>query len=169
MRAKRKESARTVAFGGVFAALAAVIMSLGGLIPVATYVCPMLCTVLLNIVLKFCGRRLAWVWYVAVSILSLLLGPDKEAVAVFVFIGYYPIVKSPLEKLPIPFLWKGLLFNASILVMYWLLMEVFGMDDLSEDIQVLGTAMMIAMLAMGNLVFFLLDSVLDMKFFGRKR
>ena len=43
---KRKSSASVVALGGVLAALAVVIMSLGGLIPVATYISPMLCAIL---------------------------------------------------------------------------------------------------------------------------
>ena len=37
-----------MAMGGVFAALAVVVMNLGGLIPVATYVCPTICMVLLS-------------------------------------------------------------------------------------------------------------------------
>ena len=74
------------------AALAVVIMCMGGIIPMATYVCPMLCSLLLAVVLRLTGRRIAWAWYAAVSLLSLLLGPDKEAAAVFVFLGYYPII-----------------------------------------------------------------------------
>ena len=69
------------------AALAVVIMCMGGLIPVSTFVCPMLCMFLLSVVLKSCGQRLAWAWYGAVAILGTLLGPDKEATAVFVFLG----------------------------------------------------------------------------------
>ena len=72
-----------IALGGVLAALAVVIMSMGTLIPVATYVCPMLSALILQLVLKTCGRRIAWGWYAVVSILSLLMAPDKEAAAVF--------------------------------------------------------------------------------------
>ena len=39
----RRSPAFAVALGGMLAALAVVIMCLGGLIPVATFVCPMLC------------------------------------------------------------------------------------------------------------------------------
>ena len=45
---KRNTPASAIAPGGVMAALAVVIMSLGGLIPVATYVSPMLCALLLR-------------------------------------------------------------------------------------------------------------------------
>ena len=49
------------------AALAVVIMNLGGLIPIATFVCPMLCMVLLKVVLRMTTARIAWAWYGAVS------------------------------------------------------------------------------------------------------
>ena len=42
-----RNGAKSVALGGVMAALAVVIMCMGGIIPLATYVCPMLCAVLL--------------------------------------------------------------------------------------------------------------------------
>ena len=77
-----------MALGGIFAALALVLMSMGTLIPVATYACPVLCAMLLQTVLKFCGPKIAWAWYGAVAILSVLMAPDKEAAAVFLAIGY---------------------------------------------------------------------------------
>ena len=94
----RKTPAAKISLGGMLAALAVVIMNLVGLIPVATFVCPMLCMMVLTLVVRFCGRRIGWAWYGAVSILSVLLGPDKEAAAVFVFLGYYPIVKPRLDR-----------------------------------------------------------------------
>ena len=142
------------------AALAVVIMCMGGMIPVATYVCPMLCMLLLQVVLGSCGARTAWAWYGAVALLSLLLAPDKEAAAVFAFLGYYPILRPELEKTRLKWLWKGLLFNAAILLMYWLLMHLLGMDALTEEFGEMGTVMLAALLLMGNLTFFLLDRIL---------
>ena len=72
MRSNRTP-ASVIAFGGVLAALAVVIMSMGTLIPVATYVCPMLCCLLLSMVNRTCGKRLGWAWYGAVTLLSLLM------------------------------------------------------------------------------------------------
>ena len=143
-----------------------VIMSMGTLIPVATYVCPMLCAVLLQMVLKICGQRIAWAWYGAVAILSLLLAPDKEAAAVFAFLGYYPIVKPKLDRLKGKWLWKILLFNVSTLVMYWLLMHIFGLDQIASDFEEMGAVMTVIMLILGNVTFFLLDRLLGM---GPKR
>ena len=52
-----RTSVRSTALGGVMAALAVVIMCLGGMIPLATFVCPVLCMLLLQFVFRLCGRR----------------------------------------------------------------------------------------------------------------
>lgn len=161
---QKPNQTRSIALGGVFAALAVVIMCMGGLIPVATFICPMLCMLLLAIVRKNCGDRMAWAWYGAVAVLGSLLGPDKEAAAVFVFLGYYPIVKPKLESLPLSWLWKALLFNAAILVMYWLLMNVFGMAQVAAEFEEMGTVIMLVTLVLGNVTFFLLDRLLAIRF-----
>ena len=83
----RNGSAKAIALGGVTAALGLVIMCMGGLIPVATYVCPMLCAIILSFILHLCGSRIAGAWYGVVAILSILLGPDKEAAAIFLALG----------------------------------------------------------------------------------
>ncbi|MBQ8359440.1 MAG: hypothetical protein IJX37_05975 [Oscillospiraceae bacterium] len=162
--ASKRSPAGVIALGGVLAALAVVIMSMGTLIPVATYVCPMISAVLLQVVLKTCGKRIAWAWYGAVAILSLLLAPDKEAAAVFVALGYYPILKPRLDRLKGKWLWKGLLFNSVILAVYWLLLHLFGMDQLAAEFAEMGTVMTAVMLVLGNVTFFLLDRLLTMRF-----
>lgn len=156
----RNNSAKTMALGGVLAALAVVIMSMGTLIPVATFVCPMLCMMILQLVIPLCGEKIAWAWYGAVSLLGLLLAPDKEAAFVFAFLGYYPIIKPKLDKLPFSLLWKLILFNTAILTMYWLLSNLFGMTEIGEEFQELGTAFTAVLLVLGNVTFFLLDILL---------
>lgn len=161
--ASKRTPAANIALGGVLAALAVVVMGMGTLIPVATYVCPILCAVLLQTVLKTCGVRIAWAWYGAVAILSLLLAPDKEAAAVFAFLGYYPVVKPKIDRRKEKWLWKALLFNVSTLVMYWLLMHLFGLDQIAAEFEEMGAVMTIVMLLLGNVTFFLLDRLLGMK------
>ena len=168
MHQRKGTPASRMALGGVLAALAVVIMSLGGLIPIATYVTPMLCAMLLQAVLLTCGTRVAWAWYGAVALLSVLLSADKEAAAVFVFLGYYPIVKPRLDGTKPAWLWKGLLFNVSIGVMYFLLLRLFGMAELGEEFAQFGFVMLLVLLILGNVTFFLLDRLLGMKKFQRK-
>lgn len=154
------KQSKKMALGGIFAALAVTIMSMGGLIPVATFVCPMFCIILLRLVTQLCGGRTGWAWYGAVAILAVLLGPDKEAAAVFVFLGYYPILKPGLDKMKAPVFWKLLLFNAAIGVMYFLLIRLFGMEQIASEYAELGTALTVILLILGNVTFFLLDIVL---------
>lgn len=156
----RNTPARQIAFGGMMAALAMVVMNLGSLIPVATFVCPMICMLILAFVIKMCGSRIGWAWYGAVAILSLLMAPDKEAAAVFVFLGYYPICKPKIEAKGGAVIKKLMLFNAAILIMYALLIRLFGMAQIAAEYQELGTIMTAVMLIMGNVTFFLLDRVL---------
>ena len=163
----KRNSAKEIALGGLMAALAIVIMCLGGLIPFATFVCPMLCCMITKVVLSMCGKRIAWAWYGAVAILSVLMAPDKEAAAVFVFLGYYPIVKLWMDKQRPSWLWKCLLFNCAILLMYWLLIHILGLSEIANDYEEAGTVMTIVMLLLGNVTFFMLDLVLGRRLMRR--
>ena len=122
----------------------------------------MICTVLLMVVLKRAGSRVAWAWYGAVSILSMLLGPDKEAAAVFVFLGYYPIVKPWLDRRKLAILWKLVLFNAAIFAMYGVLIYLFGLADLAAEFKELGMVLTIVTLVLGNATLFMLDILLTL-------
>lgn len=164
MASSKRNSAYAVALGGVLAALGVVVMCLGTLIPVATFLCPMVCMILAQVVMKTCGGKMGWAWYGAVAVLSLLLSSDKEAAAVFAALGYYPMVKPRLERKKLPWLWKGLLFNAVILALYWLLIHLFGLDALAEEFAEAGKVMTVVMLILGNVTFFLLDRVLSKRF-----
>lgn len=156
-----RNDARSIALCGMMAALAVVIMCMGGIIPVATYVCPMLCAMILAVVLQSVGRRLAWTWYVAVSILSLLLGPDKEAAAVFVFLGYYPIIKPWVDRRKLSFLWKLVIFNLAIGVLYALLLYLFRLDQVVRDFGEFGLVLTLITLLLGNVTLFMLDFLLS--------
>ena len=159
----KRTPAANIALGGVLAALAVVIMSLGTLIPVATYVCPMISALILQLVLKVCGSRIAWAWYGAVSILSLLMAPDKEAGAVFAALGYYPILKPKLDALKGKWFWKLIFFNSVTLATYWLLMHILGFDQIAADFAEMGKFLTAIMLLLGNVTFILLDKLLERK------
>lgn len=157
----KKQKSGQIALGGLMAALAVVVMSLGGMIPLATYVCCVLCVMLCGVVLGFCGSRVAWAWYGAVSILGLLLGTDKEAAALFAFIGYYPILKPLFDKKgAIGFIGKILFFNIVILIGYLLLIYLLGMAVILAEFTELGMIGGGVMILLGNLTFILLDRLL---------
>ena len=156
----RRGEARRIAFGGMMAALAMTIMCVGGLIPIATFTTPVISMLILAYVTKICGKRIGWAWYGAVAILGLMLAPDKEAAAVFTFIGFYPIVKPVFDRMKFGLVLKLILFNGLILLMYGLLIYLMGMNDLAAEFRDMGRAMTIITLILGNAVFFLLDKVL---------
>ena len=152
----------------MMAALAVVIMALGGAIPLNTFLCPILCMMLLRFVLQNSGKRMAWAWYGAVSILSLLLGPDKEAAAIFLALGYYPILKPRLDRIPGGFLVKLVLFNIVILILYWTLIRILGLEQVTEAYAEMGHMLNAVMVVLGNITFWLLDIVLGKPMRKRK-
>ena len=165
----RKTSGAMVALGGVMAAVAVVIMCLGTLIPLATYVCPMLCCVLAAMILHLCGKRMAWAWYGAVALLCLLLAPDKEAAMVFLFLGNYALLKPKMDKWPLRWLWKFLWFNLAVTALYALLIFLMGMQYLLVEAQALGVLGLAITLLLGNVTFVLLDFLLSRPLFRKKR
>ena len=156
----RRNNTGKIALGGVLAAVAMVIMCLGGFIPIATYACPILCAILQYTVLRFCGRRIAWAWYGVVAILSLLLGPDKEAAAILLLLGYYPIIKPKMDRLPLRILWKLVFFNAITVFMYTVVVAVLGLEAIVVENTFIGYVSLGLMLLLGNATFFLLDKLL---------
>lgn len=166
---RKRTPASGMALGGVLAALAVVIMSLGGMIPVATYVCPVIVMLLLQTVLHFCGRKTAWAWYGAVSILSVLMCPDKEAAFVLLFLGYYPIIKPWMDRKKGAWFLKAMFFNAVILILYWLLLHLMGMTALQQEFREMGRALTVSLLFLGNVTFFMLDFILGRRLVRRRK
>ena len=148
---------KEIALGGLMIALAVVIMSIGTMLPFMTYVSPVLCMMIGAVLLKLINKTGYICWYIAVSILSLLLSPDKEAAAVFAAFGIYPLFRMQFQKLPLKWLFKLLYFNTITLLLYWLLIQIIGIPELVGEFTGVGTAMTIVMLMTGNLIFVLLD------------
>ena len=148
--------------GGVFAALAVLLMLLGGLIPIGTYAAPMLASLLLIPLLRELTTGLCVGWYVIVSILSVMLCPDRETAFVFCFLGWYPICKSRLDRLRrIPRLaWKLLLFNAAAAALYAMLIFLFHLEAVVEEWRETAPIWLILLLLLGNATFLIYDAVL---------
>jgi hypothetical protein len=94
------KSSTRIALGGISAALCLVVMMTTALMPFATYALPALAGILLIPIAFELGCNTAWITYIAVAILSILIVPDKEAALMFIsFFGYYPILKIYIDKL----------------------------------------------------------------------
>ena len=158
---RRKRTAQ-LALAAVLCALAVTVMMLGGLIPAATFCCPMLAGFLTIPILCECGAGMALCAWAAISILSCLLGPDKEASAIYLFLGWYPVLRPKLEKLrqPLRFLLKLLIFNCAVFAVYSLLLFVLGLENLRAEFSDMGKIMLLVTLVLGNGIFILFDFVL---------
>lgn len=159
-----RRKTRQLALCGMLGALAVAVMMLGGLIPFMTYCCPALASLALLPALDACGAGMSVGLYAVVGILSLLLAPDKEAAFLFVFIGYYPILRPYVGRVRLRFLriaCKLVVFNAAILLMYWLLLGVVGMPSVAAEFETYANWLLAVMLVLGNGVFLLFDVLLE--------
>lgn len=159
---KRTKSAE-VALCGMMTALGVVILCLGGLIPLATFCCPVLASLVLLPVMRRWGRRDAVLVWAASALLGLLLGPDKEAAGIYLVLGYYPALQPALNRKRPLVRWcaKLLLFNAATLALYAVLIFVLGLDALVQEYRETGTALLLATLVMGNAAFLVYDLALS--------
>ncbi len=147
------------ALGGIVAALSVVTMFLTAVIPTLTYALPAVAGVLLVVMVIDVGKKWAFGVYAAVSLLSLLVLPDKEAAVMYVFFfGHYPIFKAILEgRLHGVWLWvlKFLLFNVSVVAAYLVIIYVFRIPF--DDMEDYGKWAVWALLGLGNVVFVIYD------------
>ncbi len=151
------------ALGGILTALSVFIMFLAGIIPNLTYVIPAICGVLLLIPVQEAELRWSVFIYTAVSLLSIFIVADKEAVVMYIFFfGYYPIVKKVYDdhlKLIPRILAKAATFNISIVLGYVLLIYVFLIPV--EGLTRWGNWTIAILLGLGNVVFWIYDWLLN--------
>lgn len=158
------QQSRRMALCGLMAALSLVVLLMGGLIPLATFACPMLAMICLLPVLRECGAGLCLVLYAAVSVLALLLVPDKELAAFYLFFGFYPALRPELNRLPGRFprtAAKCGVFTASMVCMYLLLLKLFRLEAVAEEFAGYSPLMTAGLLLLGNVTLLLFDRALD--------
>ena len=156
-------STKQLALCGVMTALGVVLLCLGGLVPPALYICPMLASTVLAVIRLECSPRHAWTCFAATAILGLLLGPDKEASSLYLFLGYYPLLKPRLDAIrPAVVGWamKLALAGTAVTAMYLLLIYVFALDGLAEEFATVLRWVLITCIVLGAAIFVLFDVLL---------
>lgn len=160
---KKKSSAVQVAIGGAISALALALMMLTNIFPFGTYAFPVISGIMLISVFIEFGFGFSIVVYSVISLLSLLFVTDKEAALFFVLLfGYYPIVKSYIEKLKIKavqYIIKLFIFNTAAVGVYFLLLFIFGLPE--DAFQLFGVNIPLLFLILGNIVFIIYDYVIN--------
>ena len=127
---------RKIAFCGISAALATVIM-LTGYLPYLTYAIPCIASLVIMVVTIELGKKYAFATYIT-SILPIFLFCEVEATLLYIcLVGYYPILKSVFEKVrfrSLEYVLKVVTLNAAVWVIYFLSTIVFGIsfDDMGE-------------------------------------
>lgn len=157
------QKSRQIALGGVLTALAVVILLLGGLIPLATFCCPMLAILVLLPVQSECGPRMSGTAWAAVSLIALLMVPDRELALFYVFFGWYPLLKPHVDKCTsrlLRILCKLLFCSLSIVAIYALLIFIFQLDAILAEFQATSIILTIATLILANITFLMLDTLI---------
>ena len=163
-----KSSGRKIALCGMMVALGAMVMMLGGVIPVMTFCSPAIAGLTLLPVLSEYGRKWALAAWVAVAALSLMLSPDKESALLFAFLGHYPATKVVLERIrrrPLRVLAKLALFNAAAGLMLLGVAYVFNMGYILREYAEMSRILLIAFAVLANVTLLLYDRLLNIALF----
>lgn len=156
-----REQSRKVALCGVLCGLAVVVLLLGGLFSLAVYCAPLLAMAVLLPVLEEYGPGTAGAAYGAVAILALLLVPDRETALVYVFFGWYPILRpriAALPSLPVRLVCRLGVCGLSMFLLYGVTIRLLGLTAVTEELG--GGWLTAALAAMGCALFLLLDLAL---------
>lgn len=157
------KSSRKMALCGIMCALAVVIMQLGGIVTVATFCCPALAGLVLIPLVVDCGKRMALGAWIAISVLSLILCPNKEAAMLFAFLGHYPVVKWKLDTIKPKWprrLAKFAILNACVALMYGLIFYVLRIDQIMADYQDVTRITFVLLIVLANITLALYDRLL---------
>ena len=113
---RRSKKIRNLAICSVLSAFGVVVLMLGVFIDVLDMSAAMIASVLIVVAVIEAKGFWPWLTYGVTATVALLLLPVKTVAMIYVFAGYYPIIKSKLEKLPKAFSYvlKFLVFNISL-------------------------------------------------------
>lgn len=153
-----------LALCGVLCALAVAFLWLSGVLPLSTYIWPILASAALLPAREECRASYAWSCFAAAAILGLLLCADKEAALVFCFLGYYPLLKPKFDAIAsraLRFLAKLGLCTVTMEFMYALIIFVFKLPAVVQEFSGTAPWLLAATAAMGLLLFFVYDLAID--------
>lgn len=110
------KSAKSVALGGMLTALSVALLAVSGFTQIANLTLDSIAGIILVIAVVELGLRNAVLVYFAVTVLSLILVPNKEPVILYSAVfGIYTLLKSIAEKIKKPVLeWVVKIVSANI-------------------------------------------------------
>lgn len=145
--------------GGIVAALSISLMFLISIVPMFTYAVPAAASMLLIPIVIEINKKWALGVYFSVSLLGLIVVPNKEVAVIYVaFFGYYPVLKAALEshlKIIPEWIAKILVFNVSLLGSYYLMLKFMGVTI--DELERFGWFAIPLLLIMGTFAFVAYD------------
>ena len=148
-----------VSLGGVVAALSLVLMLLTSIIPFGTYAFPAFAGILLVLLVFNLGYAYAFAVYFVTAALSFLLVTDKEAALYYaMFLGFYPILKGVIERIPskpVQYIVKLALFNVCMIAAFYIGITLLSIPK--ESFNLFGVYLPWVFLILGNIVFIIYD------------
>ena len=148
-----------VSLGGVVAALSLVLMLLTSIIPFGTYAFPAFAGILLVLLVFNLGYAYAFAVYFVTAALSFLLVTDKEAALYYaLFLGFYPILKGIIERIPskpVQYIVKLALFNVCMIAAFYIGITLLSIPK--ESFNLFGVYLPWVFLILGNIVFIIYD------------
>ena len=157
--ARRKTSFdKKIVVAGVLAALSVIILYLGCAIEVLDLTMSAIVSLLVVVIVIEMGYKYAWLTYIATSILSIIILPQKSpAIFYACFMGFYPIIKSYLERINsalVRWIIKLVVGNAALALMF-ILMSLFLPDEFE------GGWLMLVTYLLGIIAFLMYDVALS--------
>lgn len=160
MKKDLNNSTFKIALCSIISALAVALLLLTSVIPFGTFAVPCMAGIcIIAIVIEY-GYKWAFGVYAVVSVLSILLAGDKEAVLFFIAIfGHYPIIKgiieSKIKAKSIQYVIKLIAFNIGAIASFFA--GTFLLSIPAEEYTLFGFYMPWAFLAVANIFFIIYD------------
>lgn len=148
-----------VSIGGAVAALGLVLMFMTALVPFGTFAFPCFAGMLLVMIVIEIGYPFALSVFAATALLSFLLVSEKEAPLLYaIFFGFYPVLKSLIERIGsriVQYIVKFVLFNACMIGAFYIAILVLSIP--TESFVIFGVYLPWVFLAASNVMFILYD------------
>ena len=158
---KLKQTSK-IALSAVLSALSVALLALISVIPTLELALPAIAGAFTAVIVIEINKRWALAVWAAVSVLSLLVVPNKEVAVLYtVFFGYYPVLKAMLEsKLPrwLEYILKLLTFNVVLFLAYFFMTKLMNVEI--EELETFGLWAIPLLLLFASAAFLLYDYAL---------
>lgn len=127
-----KNKFNCVAYSGIACALSLVFLTVASFFPFCKLAFVFSSSVICGLLISMYGNKTGIFHYVGVSVLALLLVPDKTIALLYaVVVGNYPVVKFKIDKIKnkiLNFTIKMIIYNIYMLISYAILIKLLNVN-----------------------------------------